>query len=606
MVELLSPAKNKEYGIEAINHGADAVYIGADAFGARIGAKNALNDIDALVTYAHLYHCKVFVTINTLLFDNELSAAKSLIGELYNMGVDAIITQDQGLINSCLPPIQLHASTQCHSTNWEQVKFLEQVGFKRVILARELSIEQIRDIRAKTTVELETFIHGALCVSYSGQCYMSQYLNSRSGNRGCCSQPCRSSYDLYNTAGEKLLSNKHLLSLRDFNASRHILALIKAGVNSFKIEGRLKDIAYLKNITAYYRQLIDNMNCGHVSSGKITYYFTPNVEYTFNRGYTDYFLQKRQPMASFDTPKSLGEEIGVIEQCSKNKLIVKSNKQISNGDGLCCLDTSGHLIGFSVNNITQNIIIANHPIATHPHSKIWRNYNHAFEKVLQGMSAKRKIEVSLSFSETPNGFAIQIVDEDNIMSLTEMVYEKVISTDQEKMSSILKKQLQKLGDTPFYTNDIIDNTKGTYHLSIASVNALRRRATQAHQEKRISRFAPIDSPVLTKNNIPFPREEVNYTANITNHQAEKFYIDHGAQIKEWGLDYTKDFDGKALMTTKYCLRYELGCCLKHKNTHKPIISLQPSDQLILHNNGRWLKLQFNCEACEMQIFSYKK
>ena len=192
------------------------------------------------------------------------------------------------------------------------------------------------------------------------------------------------------------------------------------------------------------------------------------------------------------------------------------------------------------------------------------------------------------------------------MSLTEMVYEKVISTDQEKMSSILKKQLQKLGDTPFYTNDIIDNTKGTYHLSIASVNALRRRATQAHQEKRISRFAPIDSPVLTKNNIPFPREEVNYTANITNHQAEKFYIDHGAQIKEWGLDYTKDFDGKALMTTKYCLRYELGCCLKHKNTHKPIISLQPSDQLILHNNGRWLKLQFNCEACEMQIFSYKK
>ena len=302
-LELLAPAKNLEYGREAVNHGADALYIGAPAFGARAAATNTIEDIDQLVRYAHLYGSKVFATVNTLLFDDEIESAVQMIYRLYDFGVDALIIQDMGLLECDLPPIELHASTQCHNATIERVKFMERVGFKRVILARETSIEQMRAIRKDTTVDLEAFVHGALCVCYSGQCYMSQYLNSRSGNRGCCSQPCRSAYDLYDGNGRQLIKDRHLLSLKDFDASQQLGDMIYAGITSFKIEGRLKDLSYVKNVTAYYRQLLDSMMSGHTpaSSGKSVFYFTPDMSRTFNRGYTDYFLRQRQPMASFDT-----------------------------------------------------------------------------------------------------------------------------------------------------------------------------------------------------------------------------------------------------------------------------------------------------------------
>ena len=285
-LELLAPAKNLDFGREAINHGADALYIGAPAFGARQAATNSIEDIEALVKYAHLFGSKVFATVNTLLFDDELEPAVQMICQLYNIGVDALIIQDLGLLECDLPPIELHASTQCHNATVERVKFMESVGFKRVILARETSLEQMRAVREATNVELEAFVHGALCVSYSGQCYMSQYLNQRSGNRGCCSQPCRSTYDLLTEEGRTVMKNRHLLSLKDFNASQHVGSMIDAGISSFKIEGRLKDLSYVKNITAYYRQLLDSMMDDHerASSGRTTIFFTPDPERTFNRG----------------------------------------------------------------------------------------------------------------------------------------------------------------------------------------------------------------------------------------------------------------------------------------------------------------------------------
>ena len=344
--ELLSPAKNLEFGREAINHGADTLYIGAPAFGARAAATNTIDDIDAHVRYAHLYGAKVFATVNTLLYDNELKDAVGMIRQLYNVGVDALIIQDLGLLNCNLPPIELHASTQCHNASVERIKFMESAGLKRVILARETSLEQMRAIREATHVDLKAFVHGALCVSYSGQCYMSQYLNGRSGNRGCCSQPCRSAYDLYDAQGRLLQKDKHLLSLKDFSAAQQLQAMVDAGITSFKIEGRLKDLDYVKNTTAYYRQLLDNIMegnpaCRPASSGSCRFFFTPDLEKTFNRGFTDYFLRQRQPMANFATQKSLGKRIGKVASLGRDTITLATSETFTPGDGLCFFNAQG-------------------------------------------------------------------------------------------------------------------------------------------------------------------------------------------------------------------------------------------------------------------------
>ena len=465
-LELLSPAKNLDFGREAINHGADALYIGAPAYGARAAATNTLEDIEALVNYAHLYGSKVFVTVNTLLFDNEIDPAVKLIHQLYNIGVDALLIQDLGLLECDLPPIELHASTQCHNASVERIKFLESVGFKRVVLARETSLEQMREIRQATHLDLEAFVHGALCVSYSGQCYMSQYLNNRSGNRGCCSQPCRSTYDLYNGDGRLLIKEKHLLSLRDFNASQQLENMISAGITSFKIEGRLKDLSYVKNITAYYRQLLDNiLNSSFIThhsslithhsslitphsslpthhsslitphsslpthhsslitphsslithhSSLITYHFTPDPDRTFNRGYTDYFLRGRQPMANFATPKSLGKYIGKVTDIRRNSLTISGTEPFANGDGLCYYDADGRLQGFLVNGVQGRTVIPNQMPDIKVGTALWRNQDQQFEKLLQGKSAERKIGVEMLFRATPDGFALQLTDEEGL------------------------------------------------------------------------------------------------------------------------------------------------------------------------------------------------
>ena len=608
-LELLSPAKNLEFGREAINHGADALYIGAPAYGARAAATNTLEDIEALVNYAHLYGSKVFVTVNTLLFDHEIEPAVKLIHQLYNIGVDALLIQDLGLLECDLPPIELHASTQCHNASVERIKFLEQVGFRRVVLARETSLEQMREIRQVTHLDLEAFVHGALCVSYSGQCYMSQYLNNRSGNRGCCSQPCRSTYDLYDGDGRLLLKEKHLLSLRDFNASQQLENMIAAGISSFKIEGRLKDLSYVKNITAYYRQLLDSMMEGHekVSSGSCTYTFFPDPDRTFNRGYTDYFLRERQPMANFATQKSLGKLIGKVTAVGRNSLTISGTEPLANGDGLCYYDVDGRLQGFLVNGVQDRTVTPNQMPDIKAGTTLWRNQDQRFERVLQGKSAERKIGVEMLFNATPDGFALRLTDEEGLSVTHSVAAEQQEARNSGGAESPIAKQLSKLGNTPFVATAIVDETQGHYFLPAGTLNQLRREAVEQLMALRIAHHRPTDCPHNNSSNQTIKQSSIlsptlDYRANVINEKSEAFYKRHGVNELERGLEQTENYDGKALMTTKYCLRYELGCCLQGKNSGKAQLDIKPTASLLLRNNDRRFRLQFDCRQCLMLIY----
>ena len=601
-LELLSPAKNLEFGREAVNHGADALYIGAPAYGARAAATNTLEDIEALVRYAHLYGSKVFVTVNTLLFDDEIDDAVKMIHQLYHIGVDALLIQDMGLLECDLPPIELHASTQCHNASVERIKFLEQVGFRRVVLARETSLEQMCTIRQSTHLDLEAFVHGALCVSYSGQCYMSQYLNGRSGNRGCCSQPCRSTYDLYNGDGRLLMKEKHLLSLRDFNASQQLGSMINAGITSFKIEGRLKDLGYVKNITAYYRQLLDSMMEGHekVSSGHCTFTFTPDPQKTFNRGYTDYFLRQRQPMASFATQKAIGKLIGKVTSVNINTLDISGKELLANGDGLCYLDTEGKMQGFLVNDVRGRTVTPNHMPDIKVGATIWRNNDQLFEKQLQGKTSERKIGVTMLFDISNEGFCLKITDEDGVSVEQPLTIEHVEANNPSQNSDTSVKQLSKLGNTPFTATTVTDSTKGHYFITASTLNELRRNTVELLKEYRINHFYPEDR-VRNDQNQSYPVSVLDYRANIINNKSERFYKRHGVNEIERGLEQTEDYDDKALMTTKYCLRYELGCCLQGKNQRKPQMDVKPNDTLFIRNNSRRFRLEFDCKNCQMLI-----
>ena len=604
-LELLAPAKNLQQGMAAIDHGADAVYIGAPQFGARVAAGNSMEDIDRLVRYAHLYGAKVFATVNTLLYDNELADAEQLMWSLYNAGVDAAIVQDMGLLELHLPPIELHASTQTHNIEPSRIKFLEQVGFKRIILARETTLKQMASLRQQTTADLEAFVQGALCVCYSGQCYLSQFLTGRSGNRGACSQPCRSGYDLVNEEGTRLKSNEHLLSLKDFSAAQHLQNMIDAGITSFKIEGRLKDISYVKNITAYYRQLLDNLIRSHEnlkpsSSGSITFHFLPDPARTFNRGFTDYFLVERKPMASRATQKSLGKPVGVVASAKGNQLIVKSEESLTAGDGICYFNERGQLEGFLVNNADRSHIVANKPLKISAGTQLWRNNDFAFEKQLQGNSAERKIAVSMTLAETDEGLQLALRDEDGIEATAALTCEKTAAHDARQALERTEKQLAKLGGTPFRADRITLRLAQPLFLPASQLNELRRSAAEALQEARIRHFHPKDTP-LVPNNLAYPKATLDYRANVINRKAEAFYRRHQVQQLEHSLEETHDYNGKALMTTKYCLRYELGACLQCKNN----TSVPPDYRgtLYLLNGGNRFRLHFDCSRCEMQLFA---
>lgn len=611
-LELLAPAKNYEQGCEAVNHGADALYIGAPAFGARAAATNSLEDVERLVKYAHLYGAKVFVTINTLLFDHELEPAVELIHDLYYMGVNALIMQDLGLLECDLPPIELHASTQTHNWSVERVKFMEQVGFKRVILARETSLETMRQMREATKVDLEAFVQGALCVCYSGQCYMSQYLNERSGNRGQCGQPCRGTYDLLNSKGEMLRHKEHLLSLKDFNASQHIGSMVDAGITSFKIEGRLKDMGYVKNVTGFYRQLLDNImldrkDCRPASDGKTRLYFMPDLERTFNRGFTDYFLEKRQSMASHATQKSLGKYIGKVTKVEKNCLTIKTKEQFTSGDGLCFFGANNELEGFYVNRVLGNTVYPNRmPENLRTGADIWRNNDFAFEKQLQGKSAERKIDADIILSETEDGFKLEMRDDSECWGFGYVDdCEKSAANNPEKAADQIQKQLGKLGETAFVARSIRNECSQNYFIPASVLNELRRQAAENLKEARCMKYHPADPSLdasewhLEKNDVPYFADTLDYRANIINQKSEQFYRRHGIRELEHGLEETKDYAGKALMTTKYCLRYELKQCLQHKVNKE--VGPEYQGPLYLKNNKNVFELCFDCKNCQMQI-----
>jgi len=606
-LELLSPAKNLDQGREAINHGADAVYIGAPAFGAREAAGNTLSDIERLARYAHIYRARVFATVNTLLFDNEIDDAVRLLHQLYEAGVDAAIIQDLGLLECDLPPIELHASTQTHNLSLQRVQFLESVGFRRVILARETSLQQMQHLRRHISVELESFVHGALCVCYSGQCYLSQYLTGRSGNRGACAQPCRSAYDLFDAHGNPLRKDQHLLSLRDFSAANHLQDMIAAGITSFKIEGRLKDMDYVKNVTAYYRQLLDRIIEGQphlsaASSGSCRFFFTPDPERTFNRGFTDYFLRQRQPMANFATPKSLGKRIGTVAALGRDTITLRTSLPLTPGDGLCFLNPRGQLEGFLVNHVQGATIRPNRmPDSLKPGTPIWRNNDQAFSRQLQGHTAERTIPLSITLADTPAGLSLTLADTDGLQATATIACPKEPARATLRAAEQMQRQLSKLGDTPFRAHTFANHCAQPWFVPAAALNQLRRDATEQLILHRIDSHLQHRGhcPTLAQrqaDTTPYFETSLDYRANIVNAFAEHFYRQHGVQQLEFGLEKTHHYDGAALMTTQYCLRYELGICLKRNPS-------APTGPLFLHNNGRWFRLQTDCAQCHMQLFA---
>lgn len=619
-LELLSPAKNFEQGREAINHGADAVYIGAPSFGARVAAGNSIEDIEKLCRYAHIYDSRVFVTVNTLLFDNEIEEASAMLHRLYNAGADAAIIQDLGLLECDLPPIELHASTQTHNATPERVHFMEQVGFKRVILARETSLSQMREIRNHTSCELEAFVQGALCVSYSGQCYMSQYLNGRSGNRGCCSQPCRSTYDLLDEHGNILRKSEHLLSLKDFSAARHLAEMADAGICSFKIEGRLKDMGYVKNVTAYYRRLLDDIMSADgrwhpASSGRCEFFFMPDLEKTFNRGFTDYFLSARKQMATMSTQKSIGKRLGQVTRIERNTITLKSREPLTAGDGLCFFDAQGLLQGFYVNQVNGTSFQPNRmPEGLEVGVSLWRNHDQAFEKQLLGHTCSRKITVKAELEDAPEGLKLTLTDSDGCTASALSAITKEKAQNPLRAMDQITKQLSKMGDTAFEVGEMMifgmqctDNKEFPYFIPMSVINELRRTVVNALEESRLiwhqSRRGHCPSLEERQlNNAPYFETELDYKANVLNAKMDQFYRRHGANIIEYGLESTHNYSEKALMTTKYCIRYELGECLKNPQSG----SFQGVNELYLRNNKNYFKLGFDCKNCCMRVFSATK
>lgn len=605
-IELLSPAKDLECGLAAINHGADAVYIGAADFGARKSAANPMEHIEQLVQHAHLFGAKVFVTLNTLLFDHEMPQAVELAWQLYRAGVDALIIQDVGLLEAGLPPMAIHSSTQMDNRTPQKVRFLQEVGFEQVVLARELNLEQITQIRKETDVVLEYFIHGALCVSYSGQCYMSQSINGRSANRGQCAQPCRLPYNMVDKNGKILVSGKHLLSMKDLNLTENIEALIDAGVSSFKIEGRLKDKDYVANVTAHYRQKIDAIlerrpQLKRASSGKSLLNFNPNPYQSFNRGFTSYFVNDRQTGNwSLHSPKSIGEPIGTAVNISKNSFAIGQPHDIANGDGLCFFDAQGNLHGIRVNRCENGIIYPLNMSGLFEGATIYRNYNHQFNSLFKKETGQRRIDIRMLFEEiTPGQFSIEITDEDGISSKTSSPLNVQEPRNSAQATEQTQKQLAKTGNTPFDLTELIVKTLKDWFIPTSELNALRRQALEAHSQKRIAYFHPKES-ILPKNQFPYPQKEIYKSGNVINRWAEEFYQNHGATVKEHGYELQNQYDDNVVMTTKHCILYEQGNCLKLNPAYGKNLPL------FITNDKDLYELRFNCNKCEMELIRRQK
>jgi putative protease len=559
-----------------------------------------------MVRYAHLFKAQVFVVINTILYDEELEICRKLIFQLYEIGVDALIIQDMAILEMKLPPIVLHASTQANNRDPKHVKFLHDAGIQRVVLARELNLDQVREIHEATAVELEFFVSGALCVSFSGNCYMSVANGERSANRGSCAQNCRLPYELIDGTGKTLIQTAHLLSIKDLDLSDQLPYLIAAGITSFKIEGRLKDIVYVKNNVSYLRQKLDGFLDVHpdkyqkASSGRTIYNFEPQMDRSFNRGYTDYFVNKRkEKIGSWDTPKSQGQYIGKVIESKANGYVIENYDILNNGDGLYFINANGDADGAQVNIIINDVVVLNTMKPIEVGTVIYRNSDAEFIKMVeQEKSAIRKIGVTLHFMETSDGFSLTATDEDGYVAKGSMQVEKSLARSEDSVIPNIKKNLAKTGNTVFIVDDIQVDLTGNWFLPISGVNEIRREVLDKLVESRIAGYQRKEYKIQ-KTDHPYPVSRLDFTYNVSNQLARNFYHRHGVTDIEKAFELQWDPGKSRVMVTKYCVKYELGKCARFQRATMGEKVVEP---LTLKHGEIEYKLKFNCKPCEMEIW----
>ena len=597
-IELLAPAKDYDTAVDAINCGADAVYIGAGKFGARHSATNSVEDIARVVEYAHLFGVKIYATLNTLLFDNELEEAREQALALIKAGVDALIVQDMAYYMMDLP-IPLHASTQTNCVTPEKVKFFEQLGFQRVILERSLSKEQIKAIRKDTHVELEAFVHGAICVSQSGRCFFSRSTSERSGNRGECSQPCRLEYDLCNDKGEVIIKSKHLLSVRDLDLSARLGEMIDLGISSFKIEGRLKDRTYVRNIVSLYRQLLDREiakrnDVERSSLGSSTIEFEPNAARSFTRGASEYFFDgKRRGVASFDTPKAMGEKIGKVVKIDRRGIVLNRKHDLATGDGVCFI-SNGTLIGTNVVGVEGDRVQLNRYDGVAEGVELFRNYNRLFSQAVERSRVRRTISTDLLLQFGEETITLTATDESGISATATITQTSEEARDKAKGEEALRRQLSRSGDTIFEVRNIEISEVRFAPMSV--IGALRREVFELLEKERFAHYEKSNG-IAENRTAEYPSKRLTPQDNVTNHLAREFYTKSGVKEISEGLDCRPSTIGEEVVISDYCIRREIGECLKEKCRLK--------GDLYLVRGTKKYRLSFDCKACQMKIIDEK-
>lgn len=611
-LELLSPARDAAIAREAILHGADAVYIGGPGFGARHNAGNSLRDIAELVPFAHRYGAKVFITLNTILHDDELEPAQKLIGDLYQSGVDALIVQDMGVLELDIPPIELHASTQCDIRSVEKAKFLSDVGFSQIVLARELNLEQIRAIHSATDATIEFFIHGALCVAYSGQCNISHAQTGRSANRGDCSQACRLPYTLKDDQGRVVAYEKHLLSMKDNDQTANLAALIDAGVRSFKIEGRYKDMSYVKNITAHYRQMLDAIiadrgDLARASAGRTEHFFIPSTDKTFHRGSTDYFVNARKgDIGAFDSPKFIGLPVGEVLKVGKDHLDVNVTEPLANGDGLNVL-VKREVVGFRV-NVAEKTGDNRYRVFPNempdllknlrPHHPLNRNLDHNWQQALLKTSSERRIGVDIELGGWQEQLVLTLTSEDGVSVTHTLEGQFDEANNAEKALENLKEGLSKLGQTRYYAQTVAVNLPGALFVPNSLLNQLRRETVEMLEEARLASYQRGSrKPVATPAPV-YPETHLSFLANVYNHKAREFYHRYGVQLIDAAFEAHEEKGDVPVMITKHCLRFAFNLCPKQAKGN--IKSWRATPMQLIHGD-EVLTLKFDCRPCEMHV-----
>lgn len=622
-LELLAPAKTATIGREAVLHGADAVYIGGPSFGARHNAVNSVSEIAALVEFAHRYRARIYVTLNTILHDSELEAARRLVHEFYDAGVDALIVQDMGLLELDLPLIALHASTQCDIRTPEKARFLADAGFSQIVLARELTLAEITAVRAAVPADtvLEHFIHGALCVAFSGQCYISHAQTGRSANRGDCSQACRLPYTLQDGKGRVVAFDKHLLSVKDNNQSANLRALVDAGVRSFKIEGRYKEAAYVKNITGHYRQLLDDILAGRpdlapASSGRTQLLFTPNPDKTFHRGATDYFSTGRKAdIGAFDTPAFVGVPLGTVTRVGPDWIELEANEPLANGDGLTYLHKR-EVVGLQANRAERMgkgelwRVWPNEPVSSLPGLKtgtaLSRNRDHAWDQALTRKSAERRIDVSARFVESADGFTLTLQDSDGIGATAAVAFDKQPAQNPAEAEAALREQLARFGNTIFVLQHLDISWSRPWFVPSSLANRLRRDAVEQLEAARIKAYKRPVRKLAVEPPVAYPEETLSYLANVYNRAARAFYARHGVKLIAAAYEAHEEEGEVSLMITKHCLRYSFSLCPRQAKGVTGVQGQVRAEPMVLLNGKERLTLTFDCKACEMHVVGKMK